>query len=105
MKQSSRFRSATKARKHETNAVFPVFVFSWLFLNAALGFVVADVAAQSTTRARVETLASDRLEGRLAGSKGEKLAADYLVSELQKIGVKPLPGRSDYTLPFEFTAG
>jgi len=61
--------------------------------------------AQSKTRAHVETLASPRLEGRLAGSNGERLAADYLVAELQKIGAKPIPGRSDYRLPFDFTAG
>jgi hypothetical protein len=59
----------------------------------------------SKTRGYVETLASPRLEGRLAGSTGETLAADYLASELQKIGAKPLPGRNDVRLPFEFTAG
>src|SRR5439155_11593940 len=53
----------------------------------------------------VETLASPRLEGRLTGTTGEKLAADYLVSELQKVGAKPLPGQKDFRLPFEFTAG
>src|SRR5262249_41822708 len=52
-----------------------------------------------------ETLASSRLEGRLAGSNGEKLASDYLVAELKKIGAKPLPGQSDFLEPFEFTAG
>jgi Peptidase family M28/PDZ domain/PA domain len=66
----------------------------------------AGLAAQtSKTRAYVETLASEKLEGRLAGSNGERLAADYIVSELQKIGAKPLPGQADFRLPFEFTAG
>ena len=59
----------------------------------------------SKTRVHVETLASPRLEGRLAGSNGEKLASDYLVAELQKIGAKPLPGRTGFLEPFEFTAG
>jgi Zn-dependent M28 family amino/carboxypeptidase len=62
-------------------------------------------AQTSHTRPHVETLASPRLEGRLAGSNGERLASDYLVSELQKIGAKPLPGQKDFRLPFEFTAG
>src|SRR5439155_7792844 len=60
---------------------------------------------ESNTRAHVQTLASDRLEGRLAGSNGERLAGDYLVAELKKIGAKPLPGQRDFRLPFGFTAG
>jgi Zn-dependent M28 family amino/carboxypeptidase len=68
-------------------------------------FSVLISAQTSKTRAHVETLASPRLEGRLAGSNGEKLASDYLVAELKKIGAKPLPGRTDFTIPFEFTAG
>ena len=34
-----------------------------------------------------------RLEGRLAGSTGERLAGDYIVAELQRIGAQPLPGQ------------
>jgi hypothetical protein len=57
------------------------------------------------TRAHVEALASDRLDGRLTGSAGERLASEYLVGQLQRIGAKPLPGRDEFRLPFEFTAG
>ena len=59
----------------------------------------------SKTRAHVQTLASEKLEGRQAGSSGEKLAADYIVRELTRIGAKPLPGQSDFFNAFEFTAG
>jgi Zn-dependent M28 family amino/carboxypeptidase len=62
-------------------------------------------SAPSKTRAHVEALASPRLEGRLTGSAGEQLASDYLVSELRKIGAKPLPGQADYRVAFDFTAG
>ena len=68
-------------------------------------FSVVPAAQTSRTRTHVETLASSRLEGRLAGSNGERLASDYLVSELQKIGAKPLPGHTGFLLSFEFTAG
>jgi len=61
--------------------------------------------APSRTRAHVEALASPRLEGRLTGSAGEQLAGDYLVSELRKMGAKPLPGQADYRVAFDFTAG
>jgi Peptidase family M28/PDZ domain/PA domain len=81
----------------------------FLILAAALACVAATIAAaQQTatrTRARVEALASEQFEGRLAGSSGERLAGDYIASQLQSIGAKPLPGRTDFFFPFEFTAG
>jgi hypothetical protein len=76
---------------------------------AALVFVtpvsVAQTPAGSPTRSHVEFLASDKLEGREAGSPGERLAAEYLTAQLARIGARPLPGRSDMCMPFEFTAG
>ena len=75
-----------------------------LVVAQIVGVAVLD-AQNPQTRAYVETLASPRFEGRLAGSNGERLAADYIVSELQKIGAKPLPGQQDFREPFEFTAG
>src|SRR2546426_1018931 len=65
----------------------------------------APSAAVSRTRPHVVALASERLEGRLTGSNGERLAGEYLVSQLKRIGAKPLPRQSDYRLPFEFTSG
>jgi hypothetical protein len=61
--------------------------------------------AASAARQHVETLASAAFDGRLTGSEGERLAADYIVSQLQKLGARPLPGESDYRFSFEFTAG
>ena len=63
--------------------------------------ICAYAQSPSKTRTHVETLASTRLEGRLAGSRGEQLAADYIAGELRKIGAKPLPGRTDLLEPFE----
>src|SRR5678810_1196207 len=62
-------------------------------------------AITSRTRAAVEFLASDRLEGRDTGSPGERLAGDYIAAQLSRAGAKPLPGRRDMLAPFEFTAG
>jgi hypothetical protein len=56
-------------------------------------------------KTHVQTLASDKFEGRLTGSNGEKLAADYVIAELKRIGAKPLPGMTDFRMPFTFTAG
>jgi len=65
----------------------------------------APAAVASKTRVHVETLASDRFEGRLTGSNGERLAADYLIGELTRMGAKPLPGLTGFRSPFTFTAG
>ena len=65
----------------------------------------AQTTSPSRTRAHVAALASERFEGRLTGSTGERLASDYLVSQLKRIGAKPLPGATDFLLPFDFTAG
>jgi len=72
---------------------------------AAAAPLPAQVATASRTRAHVETLASEKFGGREAGSEGERLAADYIVSQLTRIGAQPLPGRRDMFQSFEFTAG
>jgi len=69
---------------------------------AAVGHPAADTVRLRTT---VTTLASERFGGRMTGSEGEALARQFIVSELQRIGAKPLPGRDGFETPFEFTAG
>jgi hypothetical protein len=76
----------------------------------ALALVLASLTACATRtpptlRDHVFTLASDRMAGRLAGSEGEHLAADYLVRELRRLGARPLPRRGDFRIPFGFAAG
>jgi len=56
-------------------------------------------------RRDVETLASDAFTGRRAGTEGERLAADYIADELDRLGARPLPGRMSLFSPFDFTAG
>ncbi|HKU82366.1 MAG TPA: M20/M25/M40 family metallo-hydrolase, partial [Candidatus Tumulicola sp.] len=80
-----------------------------LGVASALPPVVASAqpasAQPASARPHVETLASDKFDGRLTGSNGERLAGDYIAAQLKRIGAKPLPGRNDYKLPFDFTAG
>jgi hypothetical protein len=102
-------RSGIHGMHEFTNAPMQSRTTSRALLHLCIAaFLVAVPAAQappSNTRAIVETLASPRFEGRLTGTTGEKLASDFLVGELQQIGAKPLPGQTDFRLPFEFTAG
>src|SRR6185503_19491280 len=74
-----------------------------LLLSTSVG--AQQTAVASRTRAAVEFLASDRLEGRDTGSPGERLAGEYIAMQLARAGAKPLPGRRDMFMPFEFTAG
>jgi hypothetical protein len=80
----------------------------WLHVALAL-LVAAPAAAQTTTasrtRAHVETLASPKLEGRQAGSDGERLAAEYIAAQLARVGARPLPAQGTMLAEFDFTAG
>lgn len=68
---------------------------------------VGDIAAQNfdvapALRRHVEYLSSDALQGRKAGSEGERKAAAYLHSELEKAGVVMLTDVSgqDFTIDY-----
>jgi hypothetical protein len=50
----------------------------------------------------VAFLASDKLEGRQTGTKGEKAAAKYIVARFEELGLKP-KGTEGYLQPFNFT--
>ena len=76
-----------------------------LLLLACTASPQAQNATTPSARSHVEFLAADKLEGREAGSTGERLAADYLAAQLMRMGARPLPGRTDMFMPFEFTGG
>jgi hypothetical protein len=76
-----------------------------LLVSACASPVAVAPEAEPRTRSHVMALASDATEGRATGSAGERRAADYIIAELKRIGARPLPGMSDYRLPFEFAAG
>jgi hypothetical protein len=67
-----------------------------------LALAVQPAGAQSidtiALRARTRVLASDLLEGRGTGTRGEHLAALYIASELMRMGATPAIG-NDYLLP------
>jgi len=50
-------------------------------------------------KAAVAYLASDRLEGRGPGTRGEELTTEYLAGEYKKAGLKPLGQRGGYLQP------
>ena len=67
-------------------------LFRVLLLVAAIAALTPSQTAHLSgerMRADVKYLASDKLEGRGVGSNGERLATDYLESQLKAAGVKP----------------
>jgi hypothetical protein len=50
-------------------------------------------------------LASDNLEGRRAGTKGESLAADFISNKFKEIGLLPKGASDSYFQPFTVTDG
>lgn len=56
-------------------------------------------------RAHVNHLASDALEGRLVGSEGSRLAADYIAARLNEAGLKPFGENDTFFQTFEFNSG
>lgn len=51
-------------------------------------------------RSRLEIIASDSLEGRETGERGQKKAAAYLSGQLQEFGVQKLPAIGEYQQPY-----
>jgi hypothetical protein len=87
------------SRRHTWN------VIAFAFAVAVHGDRLDAQSVATHTKADVAALASEKTDGRLAGSPGERAAGDYLASELRRIGAQPLPGRTDYRVAFDFTAG
>ena len=82
-----------------------VLLSGLLLVAASVGPRARAQDAVPKTKAHVMALASGAGDGRLTGSEGERRAGEYIVSQLRRIGAVPLAGRTDYRLPFEFTAG
>lgn len=64
----------------------------------------ADRAIVTNLKAHISYLADDKLEGRRAGTAGEKLAREYISAQFQKAGLEP-KGENGWYQPFEIYDG
>ena len=64
----------------------------------------ADKVMITNLQAHITYLADDKLEGRRAGTNGEKLASEYISNEFQKAGLEP-KGEKGWLQPFEIYDG
>jgi hypothetical protein len=56
-------------------------------------------------RIHVEALASEEMEGRLTGTRGEELATAYVADWFRRVGIEPAGDGETYFQEFSFTAG
>ena len=82
--------------------LFPIFVFS--FSSFSQKQKKSDKISRDNLEAHVRYLADDRLEGRRAGSAGEKLAMEYIRDKFKSIGLLP-KGNEGYYQQFEINEG
>ncbi len=61
----------------------------FLFLSCSKQVIIPEFDQSSSIYNDVEYLASDELEGRNTGTKGEQLAAEYISKRLAEMGVSP----------------
>jgi aminopeptidase YwaD len=75
-----------------------------LFIGVLAAPAGAQVPDTVTLKRHITYLASDALEGRETGTKGEQLAMEYLSEEFRVAGLAPA-GEKGYVQPFAFNAG
>ena len=76
----------------------------WLLLLPLTPSAQSVQITADAVKRHVVRLADDELEGRGAGYKGEKTAAEYIAGEFKKIGLKPVGDKGSYFQNFKFHA-
>jgi Zn-dependent M28 family amino/carboxypeptidase len=69
--------------------ILPIGSIAAFLIAAAPPTLAADIHGADRVRAHVEFLASDLLEGRDTGSRGHRIAANYVASEFRGLGLRP----------------
>ncbi len=65
----------------------------------------ADKTILGNLEIEIHYLSDDKLEGRRAGTKGEKLASDFIIGEFQKLNLQPKGENNKWVQPFEIKEG
>ena len=67
--------------------------------------VSAQIISADALKKDVYYLASDSLNGRQTGSKGEQLASDYIITQYKLLGLKPMGDNGTFLQAFETNVG
>ena len=85
-----------------------LFIADWNH-EAAMDVIRGSQSSPAITKedmqSQVEYLASDKLEGRLTGTPGATLAAQFVADQFSAAGLQTPPGDNDHFHPFSFNAG
>lgn len=86
-----------------------IFTFLVCFLLAAINIFpqlkIDDKTSLNNLKTNLQFLASDELEGRETGTRGEKLAAMYIAAEMQRCGLKPFGDNGTYFQNIKLVSG
>jgi Zn-dependent M28 family amino/carboxypeptidase len=88
----------------EKKLLLPFFLLA-SFLVQSQKLKKADKAIVQSLKSHVEYLASDKLEGRRAGTNGESLAADYISKQFQLAGLQPRGDAKSWLQAFDINDG
>lgn len=75
---------------------FTLFLFFGLFITACSKKNYPSISLNPSLKQDLEVLASDAMEGREVGSKGEEMAANFLAERFKKIGLLPAGDQNMY---------
>ena len=81
-----------------------IIQFSYAQKGRPLRVTKTEKQLMTNLKAHIQYLADDRLEGRRAGTTGEKLAREYIIAAFQTLGLQP-KGTQGYEQPFEIYDG
>jgi aminopeptidase YwaD len=81
-----------------------LFIFSLIGITHSQKLKKADKVVIANLQAHVNFLADDKLEGRRAGTNGEKLAMEYIAGQFEKAGLQP-KGDNNWYQPFDINDG
>ena len=84
-----------------SNIIF--FLLLWISCSVTQKVPQTDEQAKALFKKDISMLASDKFMGRGAGTKGEELASDYIVSFFKKLKLTP-KGTDGFLQAFKFTA-
>ena len=76
------------------NLFLLLFIPSVLFSQENIKF--SETITTEDLEKHLTILASDSLEGRETGKKGQKMAADYIMNHFKAIGIPPYKGKKYY---------